>query len=103
MTIVFSAIYIAIMGGVVVPFISQYLKKLSYSRQVKFLIVLLLCVVSGALGYVTGGYPLVDLAIFIPGMISAAITSYELWWKKVFEDATSLATRIVPKLFKQPV
>ena len=83
----FIGAYVVLMGTFVVPFVSQWLKKITMSRLQKFLITIGLCVISGFGGYAISGYPLSDGVLIITGTITLALSSYEIWWKKAFEDS----------------
>lgn len=87
MNYVFVGWYVAIMGGFIVPTVSQWLKTPKMSRTQKFLIVVGLSLLTGAAGYPLSGYSFTDVTFLIPGIISLAISAYELWWKKAFEDS----------------
>lgn len=87
MDYIFVGWYLAVMGGFIVPAVSQWLKTPKMTRKQKFLIVIGASLVSGAVGYPLSGYSLSNLEVLIPGIIALSISAYELWWKKAFEDS----------------
>ena len=87
---VFNAMFITIMGTIVVPFVAQWLKKESWSRAIKFLVTVGLCLLTGGIGYVASGFALAEFAVVAKGVFILAISSYTLWWKKVFEESVTM-------------
>lgn len=89
--------YVALLSSLVVPFCAQYFKTPKMSRSVKFLLVVLLSIITGFVGYLVSGYSLNDIVTAFTGTIFLSIATYELFWKKVFEDSTAKMFRWLNK------
>lgn len=77
--------YITLMG-VLVPFVIQALKPVTWPRIYRFLVTILIDVATAVIGCaVTGNLAGQDISSAIIWIYVASQTTYQLWWKELFK------------------